>query len=87
MEQASQGKKATTVILEDATFKLYRWASNMRTLEDNTAKSEVVEDQTAKQELGVSPRESKILWLTWNEFQDTLSVLFPKEECNTTGKR
>ena len=72
MEQATQRKEAATVILEDATFKLHKWASNVSTLEDNTAKSEAVEHQmAAKQQLGVSPQESKILGLTWNKSQDT----------------
>ena len=88
VEQAKQRKEATTVILEDSTFKLHNWASSVSTLEDNRAESEVVEDQTAaKQQFGVSAQESKIPGMTWNKAQDTLSVVFPKEEYKVSTKR
>ena len=88
VEQAKQRKEAATAILEDATFKLHKWASNVSTLEDKGEESQVVEDQTAaKQQLGVNPEESKILGMTWNKVKDTLSVLFPKVESKTTTKQ
>ena len=59
----------------------------MNTLEDND-KSEAIEDQTAaKQQLGVTPQECKILGLSWNKIDDTLSVQFPKEKIKTPTKR
>jgi hypothetical protein len=88
VEQAKARKEAATVILEDATFKLHKWASNVSALEDNDDESEAIEDQTAaKQQLGVNPQESKILGLPWNKASDTLSVLFPNEESKTPTKR
>ena len=88
VEQAKARKEAATVILEDATFKLHKWASNVSALEDNDDESEAIEDQTAaKQQLGVNPQESKILGLPWNKASDTLSVLFPNEESKTPTKQ
>ncbi len=87
VQQAEKRKEAATVIMEDATFKLHKWSSNVNTLEDND-KSEAIEDQTAaKQQLGVTPQECKILGLSWNKVDDTLSVQFPKEEIKTPTKR
>ena len=88
VEQGKARKEAATVILEDATFKLHKWASNVSALEDNDVESEAIEDQTAaKQQLGVNPQESKILGLPWNKASDILSVLFPNEETKTPTKR
>jgi hypothetical protein len=36
VEQASQRKEAATAILEEATFKLHKWASNESALEDKS---------------------------------------------------
>ena len=88
VEQAKERKEAATVILEDATFKLHKWASNVRALEDNSDEPEVTEDQTAaKQQLGVNPQESQILGLPWDKVNDTLSVSFPKGESKPPTKR
>ena len=87
MQQAEKRKKSATVIMEDATFKLHKWSSNVSALEDNN-NSETIEDQTAaKQQLGVTPQECKILGLPWNKVDDTLSVLFPREEIKNPTKR
>ena len=47
VEQVKARKEAATVILEDAIFKLHKWASNVSALEDNDNESEVIEDQTS----------------------------------------
>ena len=61
VQQAEKRKETTTVIMEDATFKLHNWSLNVSTLEDNN-NSETIEDQTAtKQQLGVTPQEYHIL--------------------------
>ncbi len=61
VQQAEKRKEAATVMMEDATFKLHKWSSNVNTLEDND-KSEAIEDQSAaKQQLGVTPQESWII--------------------------
>ena len=83
MQQAKKRKEVATVIMEDATFKLHKWSSNVSTLEDNN-NSETIEDQTAaKQQLAVTPQGCKILGLPWNIVDDTLSVQFPREEIKT----
>ena len=86
VQQVEKRKEAATVIMKDATFKLHKWSSNVSTLEDNN--SETIEDQiAAKQQLGVTPQECKILGLPWNKVNDTLSVQFPREEIKTPTKR
>ena len=87
MQQVEKRKEAATVIMEDATFKLHKWSSNVRTLENNN-NSETIEDQTAaKQQLGVTPQECKILGLPRSKVDDTLSVQFPREEIKTPTKQ
>ena len=63
MQQAKKRKEVATVIMEDATFKLHKWSSNVSTLKDNN-NSEAIEDKkSAKQQLAVTPQGCKILGL------------------------
>jgi hypothetical protein len=88
MEQASQWKEAATAILEDATFKLHKWASNDSDLEDKSDMNIDHKEQTAaKMNLGVAPHESKILGLPWNKWDDTLSIQMANNASKKPTKR
>ena len=64
-------------IFNQVGFKLYKWHSNVSTLEK---KEVVTDDQTyAKQQLGVKLNETKMLGLPWNKDEDTLAVEIPSE--------
>ena len=88
VEQASQRKEAATAILEDATFKLHKWASNENALEDKSDSNIDHKEQTAaKMNLGVAPHESKILGLPWNKRDGTLSVQMANNASKEPTKR
>ena len=87
VQQAEQRKEAGITIMEDATFKLHKWSSNVTALENNDESEDIEEQTAAKQQLGVTPQECKILGLPLNKADDTLSVQFPREEIKTPTKR
>lgn len=81
--QAQQRKEKAVQIFSDATFKLHKWHSNVKQLEEDTNTSAAPEEQSfAKQQLNVKPNESKMLGLKWDKQQDTLAVVIPEEETN-----
>lgn len=72
---AEKRVKATEVF-EDATFKLHKWHSNVRELEEPNDQLSAAEEPTfAKQHLGSNQDETKLLGLPWNKSDDTLSVV------------
>ena len=72
-------------ILIAGTFKLHKWNSNKRELEDgDTPVSSEGEQTFAKTQLGTQPNESKLLGLKWEKAKDTVSVVFPKGQLATT---
>ena len=73
-------KSIAREVFEDATFTLHKWHSNAVELEANEVPSvESGELTYAKQQLGTSQFETKLLGLTWDKEQDTLKVTIPKE--------
>jgi hypothetical protein len=74
-EVAEKRVKAIEVF-EDATFKLHKWHSNVRELEEPNDQLSADEEPTfAKQKLGSNQNETKLLGLPWNKSDDTLSVV------------
>ena len=80
-------KSDATEIFADACFQLHKWHSNAPELEDQCNKPEDNEETTyAKQQLGSTANESKLLGLAWNKQKDTVSVMFPKEKAIPTKR-
>ena len=72
--------------MADANFKLHKWNSKSDQLEESQAVQKNEEQSYVKQQLQVSPNESKLLGLGWDKTMDTLSVEFPKIDCATTKR-
>ena len=85
-EQAQRTKQVATEILQDATFQLHKWNSNVQELEDQETTQVADEQIYSNQQLYVSKQESKLLELKWNKREDTLSVVVPKEEVQLTKR-
>lgn len=84
--EAGVKKLAMTEVLADGAFKLHKWNSNERELEDGEKTSSECEQTFAKTQLGVEPNESKLLGLKWEKDEDTLSVVFPSDPPATTKR-
>ena len=64
-QKAQRTKQVATEILQDATFQLHKWNSNVPELDQET--TQVTDEQTyAKQQLNFSKQDSKLLGLKWN---------------------
>lgn len=56
-------------------------------MEDHCQKPEIIEETTyAKQQLGSTAKECKLLGLAWNKDEDTVSVVFPDKRTNSTKR-
>ena len=76
VEEAKQRKSEVTHTLGDATFSLHKWASNASELDGSGSSKQNGDEQTAaKQQLGVTPTETKILGTPWDKEKDTLSMI------------
>jgi hypothetical protein len=76
VEETGQKKAAVVEVFEDATFRIHKWHSNAPELDPtNEVQTEPEEITYAKSKLGgVDQPEGKLLGLSWNRQQDTLSV-------------
>ena len=80
-------KENATEIFADAGFDLHKWHSDAPELEGRCIESENDNEITyAKEQLGSSADECKLLGLAWNKREDTLSVTFPEEKCKPTKR-
>jgi predicted metalloprotease with PDZ domain len=89
VEQAKTRKEISREILQDATFELHKWSSNVPQLEVDEVHqvSELSDEQSyAKTQLMVKPKESKVLGLKWDKQSDTLKISFPSEEVPATKR-
>lgn len=82
--QAKESRGKAVKILGDATFELHKWNSNVKHLEKNKLMLTSDEQTFAKQQLNVKPTESKMLGLIWDKQQDTLAVVTPTDEAQST---
>ena len=86
VKEAEQRKRDAVHIFQDAGFTLHKWSSNAPQLEAPIS-SEIREDLSyAKEQLGAKSSESKLLGLPWNKADDTLSLLFPKDQTPLTKR-
>ena len=89
VEQATRRKEISREILQDATFELHKWSSNVPQLEVDEVHhvSELSDEQSyAKTQLMVKPKKSKVLGLKWDKQSDTLKISFPSEEVPATKR-
>ena len=89
VEQAETRKNLGREILEDATFHLHKWSSNVPALEaegSQQSSEHLVEQSYAKTQLQVQPRESKLLGLKWDKQSDTLKVTFSRDDTPPTKR-
>ena len=74
-------------VLDDATFQLHKWHSNVKELERDGDEAESNEEQSfAKQQFGVQPSETRMLGLKWNKVEDILTINFPKDDHPVTRR-
>ena len=66
-------KNTAKKIFKEAGFELHKWHSNVKEAEDQLEQNQT-ETTYAKQTLGTTPSESKILGVQWNKETDTFGV-------------
>ncbi len=97
VEEVAEKKVKATEIFQDATFRLHKWHSNVRELEEpsdadvdaeepSDADVDAEEPTYAKQQLGSKQTETKLLGLPWDKTQDNLSVVTCNEKPATTKR-
>ena len=77
-ENLQKFKDESTLILEKGGFKLHKWHSNIKSLEE-TKPSLIQDDEDstyAKQSTGTATNDTKILGLPWNKETDEVSIDF-----------
>ena len=85
--EARTRKEKSIEVLDDATFQLHKWHSNVEELERDGDQSQNHDEQSfAKQQFGVQPSETKMLGLKWNKVEDTLSINIPEDEHPVTRR-
>ena len=88
VEEAQMKKSMAREIFEDATFHLHKWHSNESELEDNNEANDGDDELSyAKQQLGTTSSETKLLGLPWDKENDTLRIKFPQIETAKQTKR
>ncbi len=85
--EARTRKEKSIEVLDDATFQLHKWHSNVKELERDSDQPENHDEQSfAKQQFGVQPSETKMLGLKWNKVEDTLTINFPEDDHPVTRR-
>ena len=87
VEQVQTLKSSAIAIFDRADFTLHKWHSNEKSLEEPVQSDAELEQSFAKQQLGVSSTESKLLGLKWKKNSDQLAVTFPAKEPEVVTKR
>ena len=77
-------KKTAIHVMNEGGFQLHKWHSNVEELESD--QSEDRENTYAKSSLGTKSSECKLLGVPWNKRKDTMSVIFPKSEEQSTKR-
>ncbi|XP_028408199.1 uncharacterized protein LOC114530777 [Dendronephthya gigantea] len=100
VEKVKRLKENAIDIFRDATFKLYKWHSNIAELESEETKptnpegsskslesSQLQGDETfAKQQFSTKPGQSAILGLAWNKDKDEIKIEFPADPASPTKR-
>ena len=86
-KKALELKQTAKDVFSEAGFELHKWHSNVKEIE--AAENPIVtgENQSyAKQQLGVSEGETKLLGLAWSKDEDSIQVNIPKETAACTKR-
>ena len=87
VDEVARKKVKASEIFQDATFKLHKWHSNVRELEEPSDQAAATDEPTyAKQQLGSRQTETKLLGLVWDKTEDSLSVVTSNEKPATTKR-
>ena len=88
IETVATKRSRAIEIFKDGTFKLHKWHSNVATLETENGCNSTEEEEIsyAKQQLGSSKPDTKLLGLPWDKSKDTLSVETPRKTPATTKR-
>ena len=81
-----QFKDTAIQVFKDAGFSLHKWHSNEKQLEGDQIQIGDNEQTYAKQQLGVTHEQTKLLGLHWNKSEDMIAVTFPTK-FGETSKR
>ena len=73
-------------VFSEATFELHKWHSNTRELEAEATKPEDEDESYAKQQLGVTTGELKLLGVPWNKETDEIQVNFQASTAELTKR-
>ena len=79
-EDLEELRQKTVKIFNTAGFELHKWHSNdqsLETIQKEIDKFESSGETYAKQQVGASSEETKLLGLAWNKKDDTLAINFP----------
>lgn len=79
-EDLEELRQKTVKIFNTAGFELHKWHSNdqsLETIQKEIDKCESSGETYAKQQVGASSEETKLLGLAWNKKDDTLAINFP----------
>ena len=89
-------KQALQSIFKAGKFELYKWHSNVPSLEPRTPEEQTREGQPTipqgdslsyvKDQLEVRQGETKLLGVPWNEEKDTIQITFPAQITNATKR-
>ena len=80
VEEVHTKKQIASEIFNDGKFTLHKWHSNAKELESNKDPSESADELSyAKQQLGTTSSETKMLGVPWDKQSDTIEVVF---SCN-----
>ena len=86
IQEAKQKKATATEMFRQAAFHLHKWHSNVAELE-LTEETETGDDLSyAKQQLGIKPRECRLLGLKWNKLTDKVGITIPEEVAQPTKR-
>ena len=87
VEEVHTKKQIASEIFNDGKFTLHKWHSNAKELESNKDPSESADELSyAKQQLGTTSSETKMLGVPWDKQSDTIKVVFSRDPAKCTKR-
>ena len=87
VEEVHTKKQIASAIFNDGKFTLHKWHSNAKELESNKDPTESVDQLSyAKQQLGTTLSETKMLGMPWDKQSNTIKVVFSREPAKCTKR-
>lgn len=86
VSKAQHQKKSAQAIFSEAHFELHKWHSNEEALEVEETNPNDQDQTYAKEQLGVTKGETKLLGMPWSKVDDTLAVEFPTQPAEPTKR-